>query len=55
MEGKFIGPIPPSEFLDTYLPLSAPRMYWTQARISRFEKVGEQTSEKTMYGPLVRN
>jgi hypothetical protein len=40
MEGKFMGPMPPNEFLDTYFPLSTTRMYWTQARMSRFEKSG---------------
>jgi hypothetical protein len=56
MEGKFAGPMPVRDFLDIFLPLSgASRLRWTKNRLSKFEKVGEQTSEKQMYKPLVRN
>jgi len=56
MEGKFIGPMPVVDFLDTFLPLrSTSSLRWTKKRMSKFEEVGKQTSEKQMYKPIVRN
>jgi hypothetical protein len=54
MEGKFIGPMPPSEFLDAYLP-TRHRKKWTRQIKSRFITVKDQTSETAVYDPLVCN
>jgi hypothetical protein len=54
MEGKFIGPMPPSEFLEAYLPTRR-RKEWSQKMKSRFIAVKDQKSERAVYEPLVCN
>jgi hypothetical protein len=48
MEGKFIGPMPPSEFLEAYLPTRR-RKKWSQKIKSRFIAVKDQKSERAVY------
>ena len=54
MEGKFIGPIPVTKFLDKFLPSgNLPTMPWKKKHQAAFKHVAKQRSEKAMYKPLV--
>jgi hypothetical protein len=54
MEGKFVGPMPPSKFLEAYLS-TRHRKKSTQKTKSRFIAVKDQKSERAVYDPLVCN
>jgi hypothetical protein len=55
MKGKFAGPIPPSEFLQTFLPFKRGELGRMPGRRKKaFQRVADQKTEVAMYGPMVR-
>jgi hypothetical protein len=54
MEGKFVGAMPVTKFLDEFLPSgNFPTMPWAKQNEVAFRHVAKQKSEKAMYIPLV--
>jgi hypothetical protein len=54
MKGKFAGPIPPSEFLKTFLPFKREELERMPGRRKKvFQRVAHQRVETAMYGPMV--
>jgi hypothetical protein len=54
MYGKFVGPMPVTEFLDAFLPYpDVNKMSWTAATKAKFSEVARAKTEVDMYIPLV--
>jgi len=53
MHGYFLGPMDPSEFMSSFMPVDSRKLGSPPDGID-FRQVYDQTSEKLMYGPFVR-
>ena len=54
MKGKFAGPIPPLDFMQTFLPFGRGELKRMPGRRKKvFQSVAEQEAETAMYGPMV--
>jgi hypothetical protein len=54
MNGKFAGPISPSEFIKTFLPFNRGELEPMPGRRKKvFQRVADQRVETAMYGPMV--
>lgn len=55
MKGKFVGPVSPSLFLTTFLPIENGRLEQMPEIIeATFQNVADKTPETAMYAPMVR-
>ena len=54
MHGYFLGPMDPSEFMSSFMPINSQNLGSPPDGID-FCEVYEQTNEKSMYAPFVRH
>jgi len=54
MHGYFLGPMDPTEFMSSFMPINSQNLGSPPDGID-FSKVYEQANEKSMYAPFVRH
>ena len=52
MEGYYLGPMDPTEFMTSFMPINSPNFRNSPKHVN-FSNVYKQANERSMYGPLV--